>query len=78
MSGKYAIALTIVKSELNCIEVGIMPRDYVVSENKICVKSLGFHFANGKLHDTKGLRDKQTTSWREAQEPAAPGTVGTI
>jgi hypothetical protein len=41
-----------------------MPRDYKVVENKICVKSIGFHFANGKVHDTNGVKDKQTTAWR--------------
>lgn len=41
---------------MNCIEVGIMPKDYATSENKICVKSLGLHFANGKVHDTNGVK----------------------
>jgi len=41
---------------MNCIEVGIMPGDYEIVENKICVKSIGLNFANGKLHDTNGVR----------------------
>lgn len=49
---------------MNCIEFGIMPLDYLPIENKICVKSFGYHFANGKIHDTNGVKDKQSTSWR--------------
>ncbi len=55
-----------------------MPKEYAVTENKICVKSLGYHFANGKIHDTKGVRDKQSTSWREVCPPIQPGNIGTI
>ena len=63
---------------MNSIEVGLMPQDYVPIENKICEKSLGFHFANGKIHDTKGKKDKKGTSWRAVCEPAEKGQLGTI
>ena len=63
-SGKFSFGVKVIQSELNCIEVGIMPQDYVPVENKICVKSLGFHFANGKVHDTSGDKTKQSTKWR--------------
>jgi hypothetical protein len=39
---------------MNCIEVGIMPKDFIPSANKVCDKSIGFHVANGKIHDTNG------------------------
>lgn len=55
-----------------------MPEDYIPTENKICVKSLGFHFANGKVHDTKGEKTKQSTQWREVCQPAMKGVVGTV
>ena len=41
-----------------------MPEDFVAVENKICDKSLGYHFANGKIHDTSGERSKKSTKWR--------------
>jgi hypothetical protein len=63
---------------MNCIEIGVMPEDYSPIENKICVKSLGFHFANGKVHDTNGDKSKQSTKWREVCAPAMKGTVGTV
>jgi hypothetical protein len=53
-SGKYSFSVAILKSKMNCIEVGIMPYDFVITENKICDKSIGYHFANGKIHDTNG------------------------
>lgn len=41
---------------MNCIEVGVMPGDYEIVENKICVKSIGLNYANGKIHDTNGVK----------------------
>ena len=67
-----------VRSKLNCIEVGIIPGDYVIVENKICVKSIGFNYANGKIHDTNGRKDKNSTKWREVCAPVPPGVVGSI
>jgi hypothetical protein len=55
-----------------------MPQEFLPIENKICEKSIGFHFANGKVHDTKGVKDKRSTSWRAVCEPAPKGKVGTI
>jgi hypothetical protein len=55
-----------------------MPQDFSAIENKICDKSIGFHFANGKIHDTKGVKEKKTTSWRVVSEPAAKGKLGVI
>ena len=52
-----------------------MPRDYIPVENKICEKSLGFHIANGKIHDTKGNKEKKTTSWRAVCEPNPAGKL---
>lgn len=63
---------------MNCIEVGIMPKKYVPISNKICEKSIGFHFANGKIHDTNGLIDKKGTSWRIVREQAKKGAFGKI
>ena len=55
-----------------------MPKDYIPVENKICEKALGFHFANGKVHDTKGIKEKKTTSWRAICESNPKGKLGTI
>ena len=55
-----------------------MPQDYNPIENKICERSLGFHFANGKVHDTKGNKEKRGTSWRAICEPAPKGKLGII
>jgi hypothetical protein len=77
-TGKYSFAVTVSHSEMNCIEVGIMPRGYVPAENKICEKSLGFHLANGRVHDTKGNKERKTTAWRAVCEQTPKGTVGTI
>ena len=77
-SGKYSFETKIVKSELNCIEVGIMPQDFTPIENKICERSIGFHYANGKVHDTNGNKEKRGTKWRKICEPIPAGKVGTI
>jgi hypothetical protein len=63
-SGKYSFDVAVINSKANCIEVGVMPEDFVAVENKICDKSLGYHFANGKIHDTAGDRSKKSTKWR--------------
>ena len=55
-----------------------MPKDYVPIEHKICEKALGFHFANGKVHDTKGIKEKKTTSWRAICDPNPKGKLGTV
>jgi hypothetical protein len=77
-TGKFSLSFKVIESELNCFEVGITPQDFVPIENKINEKALGFHFANGKIHDTKGVKEKKTTSWRAVCEPAEKGKVGTI
>ncbi len=41
-----------------------MPWSFVPIANKVCDKSIGFHFANGRLHDTNGVLDKKSTAWR--------------
>ena len=55
-----------------------MPRTFVPIANKVCDKSIGFHFANGKIHDTNGDKEKKGTSWRVVREPAKKGTLGKI
>ena len=55
-----------------------MPQDYIPIENKICDKSIGYHFANGKIHDTKGAKDKKTTAWRIVCNTAKKGKVAII
>lgn len=52
--GKYSLSYKIERSKMNCIEFGIMPKDFIPSANKVCDKSIGFHLANGKIHDTNG------------------------
>lgn len=44
-----------------------MPGNFTPVVNKVCDKSIGFHFGNGRLHDTKGKIDKKTTAWREGR-----------
>ena len=44
-----------------------MPENFVPEENKICNRSIGFHFATGKIHDTNGNKDKKVTQWRVAR-----------
>lgn len=41
-----------------------MPVGYTPIVNKVCDKSIGFHFANGKIHDTDGNIEKKSTNWR--------------
>ena len=55
-----------------------MPDDYVIAENKICVKAIGFSLGTGKVHDTNGNRTKRSTNWRQICAPVPPGSVGTI
>jgi hypothetical protein len=55
-----------------------MPGNFTPIVNKVCDKSIGFHFGNGRLHDTKGKVDKKTTSWRDAREGIPKGTVGCV
>ena len=76
--GKYTISVNIVESALNCIEMGIMPQEFTPVENKLCTRSIGFHFANGKIHDTNGDKEKKATSWRLAREAAQPGEKGIL
>jgi hypothetical protein len=55
-----------------------MPEDFITTENKICDKSIGFHFANGKIHDTNGEKEKKSTTWRVVTDPLEEGAVGVI
>ena len=55
-----------------------MPKSYTPIANKVCDKSIGFHFANGKIHDTNGIVDKKSTTWRVVREPLKKGINGTI
>jgi hypothetical protein len=55
-----------------------MPWSFLPIANKVCDKSIGFHFANGRLHDTNGVIDKKSTSWRVVREQIQEGTVGTV
>jgi len=41
-----------------------MPYNITPIENKVCDKALGIHIANGKIHDTNGIIDKKSTTWR--------------
>ena len=45
-----------------------MPIAYTPVANKICDRSIGLHYANGRLHDTNGQKAKKTTAWRQAKE----------
>ena len=64
LTGKYVCNFKIIQSKGNCIEIGIIPQDFLPVENKICDKSIGYHVSNGKLHDTNGDKDRKTTIWR--------------
>jgi hypothetical protein len=55
-----------------------MPQDFTPVENKLCTRSIGFHYANGKIHDTNGDKEKKGTSWRLARTAADPGETGVI
>ncbi len=55
-----------------------MPRNFIPVANKVCDKSIGFHFANGKIHDTNGDKDKKGTAWRAVREPAKKGALGKV
>ena len=55
-----------------------MPQDFTPVEHKICERSIGFHYANGKVHDTNGDKEKRGTKWRKICEPIPAGKVGTI
>ena len=77
-SGKYSILFKTVRSTVNAIEVGVMPRKYKVEANKICSSGLGFHLGNGKIHDTNGVRDKKSTAWREVCPPIAADNLGVV
>ena len=55
-----------------------MPGNFTPVVNKVCDKSIGFHFGNGRLHDTKGKIDKKTTSWRDATQGVPKGTGGIV
>ena len=77
-SGKYSFAVKVIMSETNCIEVGIMSQEFIPLENKICERSIGFHYANGKVHDTNGSKEKRGTKWRVICEPIPKGKLGTI
>lgn len=77
-SGKYSFSIAVLKTKMNCIEVGIMPEDFVITENKICDKSIGYHFANGKIHDTNGDKEKKSTAWRIVTDETEDGLTGLI
>lgn len=77
-TGRYALEFEVASSSLNCIEFGIMPKNYTPIANKVCDKSIGFHLANGKIHDTNGIQDKKSTAWRVVREPAKKGSGGTV
>lgn len=55
-----------------------MPSSFKPIANKVCDKSIGFHYANGKLHDTNGVIDKRGTNWRVVREPTAKGVLGKL
>lgn len=55
-----------------------MPYDFVITENKICDKSIGYHFANGKIHDTNGSIQKKSTTWRIVTDATKEGLTGLI
>jgi hypothetical protein len=55
-----------------------MPSSFTPVANKVCDKSIGFHFANGRLHDTNGVVEKKATAWRMVREQAKEGTVGVV
>jgi hypothetical protein len=76
--GKYTLEFEIVSSTLNCIEFGIMPMNYTPIANKVCDKSIGFHLANGKIHDTSGIIDKKSTAWRVVRDQGKKGSGGLI
>lgn len=46
-----------------------MPADFIATENKICDKAIGYHFGNGKIHDTNGDKNKKSTAWRIVTDP---------
>jgi hypothetical protein len=55
-----------------------MPATFTPVANKVCDKSIGLHFANGRLHDTDGNIEKKSTAWRVVREQIPIGTVGRI
>jgi hypothetical protein len=55
-----------------------MPSTFIPLANKVCDKSIGMHFANGKIHDTNGVIDKKGTNWRVVRQQAKNGTLGKI
>lgn len=63
---------------MNYIQFGIIPASFSPEANRICDKSIGLHFSNGKLHDTNGRFDKKTTSWRVVKDPLPKQTHGSI
>ena len=71
-------SVTFAESSLNCIEVGIIPQEFKLVQNKICDKSIGFLYGTGRVHDTKGEKDKKHTAWRAICEPAKKGDIGTL
>ena len=55
-----------------------MPKDYTPIEHKICEKSIGLHFGNGKVHDTDGNKNRRSTKWRSICEIMPQGKVGLV
>lgn len=55
-----------------------MPASFTPIANKVCDKSIGLHFANGRIHDTDGNIEKKSTAWRVVRELIPVGTVGRI
>lgn len=55
-----------------------MPTDFIATENKICDKAIGYHFGNGKIHDTNGDHNKKSTAWRIVTDPLEDGITGVL
>lgn len=77
-TGIYVITFKIIHSKGNCIEFGIIPKNFLPVENKICDKSIGYHLSNGKIHDTKEDKEKSVTSWRIVSPPLNGESNGTL
>ena len=55
-----------------------MPSDFVPEANKICVQAIGFNLCSGKVHDTKGRKEKKSTSWRPLIDQTPSGVAAII
>jgi hypothetical protein len=45
-----------------------MPHDYSPEEDIICDKGIAFNLHNGKIHDSKGIKEETLTFWRDGGE----------